>query len=108
MVWRSSGDGWAAFWQAATQPQALAALRLTFAVAALVAAGNAVMGTVVAWVLVRDRFPGQRVVDALIDLPFALPTIVAGITLLACTAAPARSGSTSATAAPGSCSPWPS
>jgi len=83
VLWRSGRDGWAAFWQAATQPQALAALRLTFAVAALVAAGNAVMGTVVAWVLVRDRFPGQRVVDALIDLPFALPTIVAGIPLLA-------------------------
>jgi sulfate/thiosulfate transport system permease protein len=83
VVWRSGRDGWAAFWEAATQPQALAALRLTFAVAALVAAGNAVMGTVIAWVLVRDRFPGQRAVDALIDLPFALPTIVAGITLLA-------------------------
>jgi sulfate transport system permease protein len=83
VVWRSSRDGWAAFWEAATQPQALAALRLTFAVAALVAAGNVVMGTVIAWVLVRDRFPGQRVVNALIDLPFALPTIVAGITLLA-------------------------
>jgi sulfate/thiosulfate transport system permease protein len=83
VLWRSGRDGWAAFWEAATQPQALAALRLTFAVAALVAAGNAVMGTVVAWVLVRDRFPGQRAVDALIDLPFALPTIVAGITLLA-------------------------
>jgi sulfate/thiosulfate transport system permease protein len=83
VVWRSSRDGWAAFWAAATQPQALAALRLTFAVAALVAAGNVVMGTVIAWVLVRDRFPGQRVVNALIDLPFALPTIVAGITLLA-------------------------
>jgi sulfate transport system permease protein len=83
VVWRSSRHGWAAFWEAATQPQALAALRLTFAVALLVAAGNVVMGTVIAWVLVRDRFPGQRVVNALIDLPFALPTIVAGITLLA-------------------------
>jgi sulfate transport system permease protein len=49
----------------------------------VVTAGNVVMGTVIAWVLVRDRFPGQRVVNALIDLPFALPTIVAGITLLA-------------------------
>jgi sulfate/thiosulfate transport system permease protein len=83
VVWRSGRDGWAAFWRAATQPQALAALRLTFAVALLVAAGNAVMGTVIAWVLVRDQFPGKRVVNALIDLPFALPTIVAGITLLA-------------------------
>lgn len=83
VVWRSGRDGWGAFWEAATQPQALAALRLTFAVALAVAAGNAVMGTVIAWVLVRDEFPGKRVVNALIDLPFALPTIVAGITLLA-------------------------
>ncbi|MFL6225187.1 MAG: sulfate ABC transporter permease subunit CysT [Actinomycetes bacterium] len=83
VVWRSSQDGWAAFWDAATQPQALAALRLTLTVSLLVAAGNVVMGTVIAWVLVRDQFPGKRVVNALIDLPFALPTIVAGITLLA-------------------------
>jgi sulfate transport system permease protein len=83
VVWRSGRDGWAAFWAAATHPQALAALRLTFIVALLVAAGNAGMGTVIAWVLVRDEFPGKRVVNALIDLPFALPTIVAGITLLA-------------------------
>ena len=83
VVWRSSQDGWAAFWAAATQPQALAALRLTLTVSLLVAAGNVVMGTVIAWVLVRDQFPGKRVVNALIDLPFALPTIVAGITLLA-------------------------
>jgi sulfate transport system permease protein len=83
VVWRSTRGGWAAFWEAATQPQALAALRLTFAAAAAVTGGNLVMGMVIAWVLVRDRFPGQRVVNALIDLPFALPTIVAGITLLA-------------------------
>jgi sulfate transport system permease protein len=83
VVWRSSRGGWEAFWAAATQPQALAALRLTFAVSLAVAAGNVVMGTVIAWVLVRDEFPGKRVVNALIDLPFALPTIVAGITLLA-------------------------
>jgi sulfate/thiosulfate transport system permease protein len=83
VVWRSGQDGWAAFWDAATQPQALAALRFTLLVALLVAVGNAGMGTVIAWVLVRDQFPGKRVVNALIDLPFALPTIVAGITLLA-------------------------
>jgi sulfate transport system permease protein len=83
VVWRSGRDGWGAFAAAATQPQALAALRLTFTLALVVAAANVVMGTVIAWVLVRDRFPGQRVVNALIDLPFALPTIVAGITLLA-------------------------
>jgi sulfate/thiosulfate transport system permease protein len=83
VVWRSSRDGWGAFWEAATRPQALAALRLSFTVALAVAAGNAAMGTVIAWVLVRDQFRGKRVVNALIDLPFALPTIVAGITLLA-------------------------
>jgi sulfate transport system permease protein len=83
VVWRSTRDGWGAFWQAATQPQALAALRLTFAVALIVATVNVVIGTLIAWVLVRDQFPGKRVVNALIDLPFALPTIVAGITLLA-------------------------
>jgi sulfate transport system permease protein len=83
VVWRSSQEGWAAFWGAATQPQAMAALRLTFTVALIVAAVNVVMGTVIAWVLVRDEFPGKRVINSLIDLPFALPTIVAGITLLA-------------------------
>jgi sulfate transport system permease protein len=83
VVWRSGRDGWGAFWAAATQPQALAALRLSFAVALAVAAGNAAMGTLLAWVLVREEFPGKRVVNALVDLPFALPTIVAGVTLLA-------------------------
>jgi sulfate/thiosulfate transport system permease protein len=83
VVWRSSRDGAASFWRAATTPQALAALRLTFAVALVVVAVNLVLGTLIAWVLVRDQFPGKRAVNALIDLPFALPTIVAGITLLA-------------------------
>jgi sulfate/thiosulfate transport system permease protein len=83
VVWRSSQDGWGAFGRAATAPQALAALRLTFGVALVVVAVNVVVGTLIAWVLVRDEFPGKRVVNALIDLPFALPTIVAGITLLA-------------------------
>jgi sulfate/thiosulfate transport system permease protein len=83
VVWRSGRDGWGAFWEAATQPQALAALRFTLLVALIVTGVNVVVGTVIAWVLVRDQFPGKRVVNALIDLPFALPTIVAGITLLA-------------------------
>jgi sulfate transport system permease protein len=61
----------------------VAALKLTLISSAIVAAVNAVAGTAVAWVLVRDRFRGRRLVDALIDLPFALPTIVAGLTLLA-------------------------
>jgi sulfate transport system permease protein len=83
VLWRSTREGWGAFWEAATQPQALAALRLTFTVALIVATVNVVIGTLIAWVLVRDQFPGKRVVNALIDLPFALPTIVAGVTLLA-------------------------
>jgi sulfate transport system permease protein len=71
------------FWQQVTNPVALTALGVTLGVSLLVAAIGAVMGTVVAWVLVRDQFPGKRFINALIDLPFALPTIVAGLTLLA-------------------------
>jgi sulfate transport system permease protein len=66
-----------------TSPSAVAALKLTFAASLVVVAVNAVAGTLIAWTLVRDRFRGQNVVNALIDLPFALPTIVAGLTLLA-------------------------
>jgi sulfate transport system permease protein len=75
-------DGLRGFWEAVTAPSALTALRLTIGVSAVVAAVNAVMGTLIAWVLVRDEFPGQRLVNALIDLPFALPTIVASIVML--------------------------
>ncbi|HEU0238330.1 MAG TPA: sulfate ABC transporter permease subunit CysT [Micromonosporaceae bacterium] len=71
------------FWTAVTTPDAWAALKLTVVGALLVAVVNLFMGTVIAWVLVRDRFPGMAVVDLLIDLPFALPTIVAGLVLLA-------------------------
>src|SRR6476661_2883631 len=78
----SLGDGVGGFWQAVTAPVALASLRVTVLVAAVVAVVNAVMGTLIAWVLVRADFPGKRVVNALIDLPFALPTIVASIVLL--------------------------
>src|SRR6476661_4832465 len=78
----SLGDGVGGFWHAVTAPVALASLRVTVLVAAVVAVVNAVMGTLSAWVLVRDDFPGKRVVNALIDLPFALPTIVASIVLL--------------------------
>lgn len=76
-------NGWDSFWRAISNPQAVAALKLTVGVSLVVVAINAVMGTLIAWVLVRDRFPGKGVVNALIDLPFALPTIVAGLTLLA-------------------------
>ncbi len=79
----SVADGPGEFWAAVTAPAARASLLVTVGVAAVVALVNAVMGTLVAWVLVRDEFPGKRVLDALIDLPFALPTIVASIVLLA-------------------------
>ncbi len=78
----SFGEGPWAFWAAITAPVALAALGTTLLVSAVVAAINVITGTLIAWVLVRDDFPGKRIVDALIDLPFALPTIVASIVLL--------------------------
>jgi sulfate transport system permease protein len=74
---------WGQFWATASHPRALAAYRLTFGAALLGALVNAAFGLLVAWVLVRYDFPGKRLVDALVDLPFALPTAVAGITLTA-------------------------
>ena len=74
--------GLAGFWDVITQPQTLAALRLTVLESLLVTALNIVMGTALAWVLVRDRFWGKALVDVVIDVPFALPTIVAGLVLL--------------------------
>ena len=78
----SFSDGWTGFWAAVTAPVALAALGTTILVSAVVALLNVVVGTLIAWVLVRDEFVGKRFVDALIDLPFTLPTIVASIVLL--------------------------
>jgi sulfate transport system permease protein len=83
VVVRSFDDGFGTFWDAITNPQAVAAIKLTVGVSFIVAAIDAVMGTLIAWVLVRDEFPGKRIVNGLIDLPFALPTIVAGLVLLA-------------------------
>jgi len=82
VVTRAFDGGVSAFLDAATSRQAIDALVLTLVVSLLVTAVNAVMGTVIAWVLVRDRFPGKVVLNALIDLPFALPTVVAGVTLV--------------------------
>jgi sulfate/thiosulfate transport system permease protein len=83
MVVATSGeDGWAGFWGTLTNPQTLSAVRLTVVQAFLVTLLNVVMGTMIAWVLVRDRFPGKRILDVVIDIPFALPTIVAGLVLL--------------------------
>jgi sulfate transport system permease protein len=83
VVWRSREDGWSAFWADVTTPEAWSTIKLTVLSSLGVAAMNAVMGTLIAWVLVRDRFRGQAIVDVLIDLPFALPTIVAGLVLIA-------------------------
>jgi len=74
--------GWGNFWDAVTAPQTAAAIRLTVGTAFLVTLVNVVMGTLIAWVLVRDRFFGKRAIEVLIDIPFALPTIVAGLVLL--------------------------
>jgi len=80
---RSTDNGLDGFWKAVSSPQAVSALELTLIASLIVVTVNAVAGTLIAWVLVRDEFPGKGVVNSLIDLPFALPTIVAGITLLA-------------------------
>jgi sulfate/thiosulfate transport system permease protein len=72
---------WPAFWSAVSSPRVMASYRLSFGASLIAAAVNAVFGTILAWVLVRYTFPGKRIVDALVDLPFALPTAVAGITL---------------------------
>ncbi|MFI1913453.1 sulfate ABC transporter permease subunit CysT [Nocardia sp. NPDC020380] len=83
LTYHSFGNGWSGFWDAVSAPGALDALKVTVFVSVIVAVVNVVMGTLIAWVLVRDDFPGKGIVNALIDLPFALPTIVASIVLLA-------------------------
>lgn len=82
VVIKGAGNGWTGFWDALSNPSTAAALRLTVSQAFLVTAVNVVLGTVVAWVLVRDEFPGKGLIDLVIDVPFALPTIVAGLVLL--------------------------
>ncbi len=74
---------WDAFWSAVTSERVMASYRLTFGASLLAALINVIFGGIVAWVLVRYTFPGKRIIDALVDLPFALPTAVAGITLTA-------------------------
>ena len=83
LLWESKKSGAHGFWQIVSSPEAVAALRLTFGASFVVVLINAVLGTITAWVLVRDDFRGKALVNAIIDLPFALPTIVAGLTLLA-------------------------
>jgi sulfate transport system permease protein len=82
VVVKGTGIGWSGFWDALTTREALSALRLTVFSSIGVAALNAVIGTLIAWVLVRDSFWGKRAVEVVIDIPFALPTIVAGLVLL--------------------------
>ena len=79
---QASEGGWQAYWEALTSAQTAAALRLTVSQALLVTLVNIVMGTAIAWVLVRDRFWGKQFLEVVIDIPFALPTIVAGLVLL--------------------------
>lgn len=81
LAFKSSSLDWAQFWDIASGERALASYRVTFGASLLAALINALFGLIVAWVLVRYRFPGKRLVDSLVDLPFALPTAVAGITL---------------------------
>lgn len=82
VVIAASGVGWQGFWKTLINPQTAAAITLTLGQAALVTILNVVLGTIIAWVLVRDSFPGKRVLEIVIDVPFALPTIVAGLVLL--------------------------
>ena len=83
IAWQSVGGGWQAFWLAVTSNAALESFRVTLTISAGITVLNMVFGLLIAWVLVRDEFPGKRLVDAIIDLPFALPTIVASLVLLA-------------------------
>src|SRR6516225_8670095 len=81
LIIRACEMSWSDFWRLATEAQALAAYRLSLGASAVAALANAVFGTLMAWVLVRYEFPGRRIIDALVDFPFALPTAVAGLTL---------------------------
>jgi sulfate transport system permease protein len=83
LFFKSVTMGWGHCWQVMTSPRTLASLRLSFGTSLISTAVNAVFGLLTAWVLVRYRFPGKKIIDALVDLPFALPTAVAGIALTA-------------------------
>jgi sulfate transport system permease protein len=83
VLFKSLDGGVANFWDAVTTQQAVASLKITLIASLIVVIVNMLFGTLIAWVLVRDEFPGKGIVNSLIDLPFALPTIVAGLTLLA-------------------------
>jgi len=99
---KASGVGWGGFLDIVTDPRVQAAFRVSFGCAFLAACINAVFGLLVTWVLVRYSFPGKRIVDALVDLPFALPTAVAGIALTTLYARTAPSAAFSSRSAGGS------
>ena len=80
---KAAGTTWPRFWETISDPRVVASYRLTFGTSLIAALINAVFGFIVAWTLVRYRFPGKRFVDAIVDLPFALPTAVSGIALTA-------------------------
>jgi sulfate transport system permease protein len=83
LIAKTTTMGWAEFWETVTHPRVLASYRLTFGASLVAALLNALFGFMVAWTLVRYKFPGKRIVDAMVDLPFALPTAVSGIALTA-------------------------
>lgn len=83
LFFKSASLGWSGFWEAVNSPRVLASLRLTFGASLLAATVNSFFGLIVAWILVRYSFPFKKLVDGIVDLPFALPTAVAGITLTA-------------------------
>lgn len=81
LVFKASAIGWAKFWSTVISPRLIASYYLSFGTSLLAAVNNAIFGLIVAWVLTRYQFPGKRIIDALVDLPFAMPTAVAGIAL---------------------------
>jgi sulfate/thiosulfate transport system permease protein len=81
LVLRTSDTSWSKFWGTVTSPRLIASYYLSFGVSLFAALNNAIFGLILAWVLTRYRFPGKRIIDALVDLPFAMPTAVAGIAL---------------------------
>lgn len=83
VIWKTTDLTWLQFWETISEPRVVASLKLSFGASLIAAAVNAIFGMVLAWALVRYTFPGKKIVDTLVDLPFALPTAVAGIALTA-------------------------
>lgn len=83
VIWKTTDLTWLQFWETISEPRVVASLKLSFGASLIAAAVNAFFGMILAWALVRYKFPGKKIVDTLVDLPFALPTAVAGIALTA-------------------------